>query len=306
MVRLICSQPASTYYAWQVEVMLQNFIETGINLNHVDIVCSINPKSNPEVWTKLAKHYAARFFFYRDDRPEPVSYISANRPWVLAKHFMSHKYLEDEAIFYHDCDMVFTKPFDFEKFEHDEINYGSDTRFYISHDYIIGKGEDVLHKMCEIVDVNPQLVKDNELNCIGAQYLLKSIDSDFWVNVYNDSERLFKELTPIGKQKKKENPNYHELQIWCADMWALLWNLWKRGSVTKVDPDFTFSWATSTEADWNKHYIFHNAGVTGPDKGLFYKGSFMEKAPFDSELIINPGSASKKYYELIKRTQSVL
>jgi len=38
-LRFVCAQPATLYYAWQVEVMLNNFKSMGVNLNQVDIVC---------------------------------------------------------------------------------------------------------------------------------------------------------------------------------------------------------------------------------------------------------------------------
>ena len=179
MVRLLCAQPASLYYAWQVEVMLQNFVEQGINLNYVDIVCSVNPVTDMSLWSKLTDNYSARFFFYRDDRPSPMYYQSSVRPWILAKHFKKFPGLSNESVFYHDCDMIFSKPIRFDQFEQDGICYGSDVRWYISYNYIIGKGEDVLQNMCEIVGISQDIVKNNELNCIGAQYILKGIDSDF-------------------------------------------------------------------------------------------------------------------------------
>ena len=37
-LRFVSAQPASLYYAWQVEVMLNNFQVMGVNLNNVDIV----------------------------------------------------------------------------------------------------------------------------------------------------------------------------------------------------------------------------------------------------------------------------
>ena len=62
-VRYICAQPAISYYAWQVEVMLNNFRDMGVNLNQVDIVCEKPACKVPEEWTKLAERYPARFFF---------------------------------------------------------------------------------------------------------------------------------------------------------------------------------------------------------------------------------------------------
>ena len=301
MMRFICAQPASTYYAWQVEVMINNFMEKGINPNHIDIVCWKQNGVVPEEWLKLASGYPARFFFYDDER-ETKHYISSIRPNILKQHFKLHEELEKDTIFYHDCDIVFTNRIDFDKYLNDDKCYGSDTRWYISHDYIIGKGEDVLDKMCEIVSIPKHIVKANELNSIGAQYLMKGINWRFWEEVERDCEILFKEITELNNIKKRENPSYHELQIWCADMWAVLWGLWKLGKETVCDPALEFSWGTSTEGDWERLNIFHNAGVVSGNDGLFYKANYINRTPYGDELEIKGGTASKRYYELVKDT----
>lgn len=301
-LRFICAQPAIKYYVWQVEVLLSNFIENGINLNQVDIVCWKQTDEVPEEWQKLANGYPARFFFYSDTR-ETKHYISSIRPNILKQHFTNYPELENEAIFYHDCDIVFTKKINWQQFLQDNKWYGSDCRWYIGHDYIISKGEDILDKMCEIVDIDKKLIKDNELNAIGAQYLMKGINAQFWANVEKDCERLFKEITEINNQKKITNPTYHELQIWCSDMWSVLWNGWKQGYESICHADLEFSWATSTEEDWNRLNIFHNAGVTGIEQGLFYKALYMNELPYNKNLEIKEGSASKKYYQIIQKLE---
>lgn len=309
-IRFICAQPATLYYAWQVEVMLQNFMNVGINPNNIDIVCYIEDNV-PLEWSRLANHYAARFFFYFDQR-ETKHYISSIRPNILKQHFANFPELKDEAIFYHDCDIVFTKPLDWYKFTFDNNWYGSDTRFYISHDYIISKGEDVLDKMCEIVGIDKQIIKDNEYNSIGAQYIMKGIDAEFWADVERDSERLYKEITDLNNEKVELDRHtmppgysrqaYHPLQIWCADMWAVLWNGWKRGHKTICHKDLDFAWATSSVNDWDKLYIYHNAGAVDSISGIFYKAEFNNKLPYGVELDLKPEFAATKYFELIQET----
>jgi hypothetical protein len=93
---------------------------------------------------------------------------------------------------------------------------------------------------------------------------------------------------------------YHPLQIWCADMWAVLWNGWKLGYKTVCHPELEFSWATSSEEEWYKFNIFHNAGVVRADQGLFYKALYMDKMPYDEDIKVDDKTASKKYWEIIK------
>jgi hypothetical protein len=290
-LRYICVQPRILYYAWQVEVMINNFIKQGINPNNIDILVAWNPNDdtskleNIEAWDKLASHYnSVRFFFYQDTRQQPIYYISSVRPNVLKQHFKAHPELESEAIFYHDCDIVFTRKPDFNAFLNDKIWYLSNTNSYINYDYIISKGLDVYDKMCEITKMNPTIPRLMNSNSGGAQYIMKNVNWKYWEYVEHDSEKLFKEITELNIQKKAADPKYHELQIWCADMWAVLWNGWMLGNETKVVPEMDFSWATDPSNRWNETTIYHNAGATCGCGGLFYKALYMNILPYNIEI----------------------
>ena len=305
-LRFVCAQPASIYYAWQVEVMLNNFMVMGVNLNQVDIVCWKQNGTIPEEWLKLASGYAARFFFY-DDTRQTKHYISSIRPNILKQHWQKYPELSLDAVFYHDCDIVFSKPIQqwiTEDMIMDDEWYGSDTRWYIAHSYIKGKGDDIIQKMCEIMEMDESVIEANEMNAIGAQYLMKNIDYEFWNRVEIDSELLFRQITDLNNSKKSIQPSYHELQIWCSDMWAVLWGGWRRGAKTNCHNNFEFSWGTSTKDDYHRLNIMHNAGVTSPGQGLFYKAQYMNSLPYDAELNINDNTASSEYWKWIKLTAS--
>ena len=139
-LRYVCAQPRLVYYAWQVEVMINNFIKHGINPNNIDILVAWNPNddtSKPEtveMWNKLAAHYnMVRFFFYEDTREKPINYISSIRPNIIKQHFRNYPELQYEAIFYHDCDIAFTKKPNFDQFLDDDIWYLSNTNSYINN-----------------------------------------------------------------------------------------------------------------------------------------------------------------------------
>lgn len=305
-LRFVSAQPATLYYAWQVEVMINNFMEMGVNPNHIDVVCWKQNGVIPDEWRKLAERYPVRFFFY-DETRETRNYISSIRPNILKQHWEKYPELKDETIFYHDSDIIFTKPISewiTDEMISDDKWYGSDTRWYIAHSYIKGKGQDVIDEMCKIMDLPESLIEENELNTIGAQYLMKGIDFDFWDRVERDCETLFKDITALNIQKKREDPTHHELQIWCADMWAVLWGAWRLGYETICHTNFDFSWGTSTESDYHRLNIMHNAGVTNGTSGLFYKAQFMNELPYGKNLEINEGTASSHYYQWIKKTES--
>lgn len=303
-LRFICAQPCTIYYSWQVETMIHNFMEMGINPNYIDIIGIKQNGQIPKDWVTLAEKYNyVRFFFY-DDTRRYKQYISSVRPNVLKQHWKARPELKDETIFYHDCDIAFTKPIG-EWITHEMINdgnwYGSDCRWYISHSYIKSKGDDILHAMCNIMEIDEKIVEDNELNGIGAQYIMKGIDYNFWDRVEADSEKLFVNITELNRIKKMSNPTYHEIQIWCADMWAVLWNAWKMDYKTICHKNLEFSWGTSSDKLWKDCNIFHNAGVTNSNSGLFYKADFMNKLPYGVELNINQNTTSYEYWKLIQR-----
>jgi hypothetical protein len=298
-MKYICVQPASLYYAWQIEVMLYSFIKNKVQPQDIHIILAVQGNYKDDYFEQLQFRYPqVNFKFYQDDRPTS-NYISSIRPYLLSKYFKENPQLEKETIFYHDCDVVLTKPLEIDHLLEDDIWYLSDTISYIGYKYIKSKGDDVLNKMLQIMDMKEETIKENQLNSGGAQYLMKNVTSDFWYRVYTDCEQLFLQITHLNQIKKQQNPSYHELQIWCADMWAVLWGIWRLGIETKIDKKLNFTWACSPIAEWEFNSLFHNAGVTN-DKKMFFKGDYMYKLPYDSDLTLSPYYASVHYYELIK------
>jgi hypothetical protein len=310
---LMCVQPCISYYAWQLEVMLQNFTDLCIHDNYdIHILCAYN--TNEKEWEenkipieKVEKKYAgiAKFFYCQDTREYPISYISSIRPNILKQHFQENKDIIADTVFYHDCDIVFTKfPDFFEKYIYDNDWYVSDTKSYIGYDYILSKGQDVLDEMCSIVGISQDLVKSKQEQSGGAQYIMKGVDYEFFHKMEKDCELLYKNVNKLNRIKKQEDPSHHELQIWCSDMWAILWGAWMKGYNTNIVEEMAFCWATDNLEKWNEKYIFHNAGVTGHiSKTHFYKADFRvkDKYPYlhDSESYLTD-KASFKYFELIK------
>lgn len=298
----ICAQPATFYYAWQVDAMLLSFEKCGINLNNVHIVSVNYPEKGIDTHFKNVENKwiqsGVTFSYYEDTRSTKY-YISSIRPHILEKHWMAFPNLQNEAIFYHDSDIALTKPIDnLNNMLKDNIVYLSNTIDYIGAKYIESKGHGIFEQMCEIVGIDKDLVRSREMDSGGAQYILKAgITSDFWKNVYNDSEQLFHQITL--KNRSIKTPDYHELQIWCADMWAVLWNLWKAGYETKIPKELNFTWATMTNTMWKINSIYHNAGVVEELYGMpFYKANYMTKDP-NTAPVPDKKWASHEYFNLV-------
>lgn len=304
-MKFICAQPAIDYYAWQVEVMINNFVRNGVDPRDIQIVCA-HYGSVPDNWIKMTEYYSdVKFFYYLDDRVK-AGYIPSIRPHILYKHWLENPELEKETIFYHDCDIILSKKIDLKNLLSDDICYVSDTVSYIGANYIKGKGEHYLDLMSKLVNVNKDFIIGQENNSGGAQYILKNIPTEFWKKVYYDAENLYRLVTNQIRKDKAANPNLHEIQIWCADMWAVLWNLWFFGKEVRVTARLQFSWATSLIQSWDACPIYHNAGVTGHGQGLFYKGGYINKLPYDIDIeSFTPSQCSYKYAEEIIRTREV-
>lgn len=309
---LICVQPAIKYYAWQIEVMLTNFESLGIHGEHT-IHCLFAYNENEPDWkekvdliTRLHSkfHGVASFFFYPDTREYPISYISSIRPNILKQHLRKFPELSQQCIFYHDCDIIFSRYPDFlSTMSIGPEWYVSDTISYVGYEYIVSKGHDVLDLMCQIVGCHPYLIRDRQNQSGGAQYFMKGVDEQFFQKMEKDSEKMFAAVTELNNKKKVLDPAHHELQIWCADMWCLSWNAWMRGYDTTVSPALEFCWATDPVERFEEHYIFHNAGVTSADGGKFYKGKYRDSLPYDDDgSTIDPKFASARYFELIRLT----
>jgi hypothetical protein len=239
-------------------------------------------------------------------------YIPALRPWTLAKYFKEHPEWSEKAVFYCDSDVLFTDRLDVEKFVNDDICYVSNTNSYINASYFDSKIKDVIpqkvdeYKTRDILEETASIVGINRATCEkynehsgGAQYLLKNIDSEFWKKVYNDCISIRVQLMLVNKQYfPNENKGF---QSWCADMWAVLWNIWLRGQETKCVPEMDFSWASDRIEKLSSTAIFHNAGIVsenGNGYPAFYKGKYHNGGDPTTdphlEIVLN-NEESKKY-----------
>jgi hypothetical protein len=133
---------------------------------------------------------------------------------------------------------------------------------------------------------------------------MKNVTSDFWYRVYTDCEQVFPQITHLNQIKKQQDPKHHELQIWCADMWAVLWNGWTKGNETEVVKEMDFCWGTDTINRWEETTIYHNAGVTCACGGKFYKANYRESLPYNLSLRTKDDNCSHLYYQEIKEVET--
>lgn len=290
----ICVQPASKYYAWQVDTMLNSFRKLDLfKENQAHIICS-DHSERKEFEKLIDKYKEAQFFFYKDDRVDS-SYISSIRFHLLEKHWKSYPYLSNVRFFYHDCDIILNR---IPKIPNDRKIYVSDTKSYIGLDYIKSKGEDYVKLMSDIVQIDSNKLKEFDEGAGGAQYVFSDIDWYFWNECYRDAEKLFKEVTELNAKNVYWDNKFHPLQIWTSDMWSILWNFWKRDRRTFISKELDFCWATDAIERWDFTNICHNAGVSKNDQDLFFKAKYIDNKP-PKGLEINNKKVSHKYYQAV-------
>ena len=298
-LKFICAQPDDVYYTWQVHLWLESLRKLGHSDKAIVLVFTPSFRDKNNSWQQVVDLYPeAEFHFYKDvDNVSKLLgvYIPILRPYVLSKYFKEHPEMKEKAVFYCDCDILFTDKFNLDKFLDDEINYLSDTNSYINASYFDSKVKDVLpekleeYKKIDVLDTVSKLVgssrelaEKNNMHSGGAQYLLKNIDGKFWEDVMSACINIRIHLMNINKAYfENENKGF---QSWCADMWAVLWTLWSREQETRVVPELEFAWAPDPIEKLNRCTILHNAGITGPFMGdvpYFYKGAYhLGKDPF--------------------------
>lgn len=317
-LKFMTACPDDTYYTWQVHLWLESLKEIG-HSNKAIILLFI-PKGrvqNPK-WEQIIKLYPeAEFNFIRDEGNDDLSslikvYIPVLRPYVMWKYFKANPSFKDKAIFYCDSDILFTKDFNIDKFINDDVCYVSDTNSYVSVTYFDSKIKDVIPEKLEeykkrdilselgsLIGIDRATAEKYKNDSGGAQYLLKNTDYFFWSKVMNDCIIIRKYLQKVNKEFfKDENSGF---QSWCADMWAVLWNIWLRDMDSKVVSELDFTWATDPIIKLETNTIFHNAGITGTEmngypcfyKGKYHLGSDPTQDPHLDKILSHP--ESQKY-----------
>jgi hypothetical protein len=301
--------PCDDYYWWQTHLWLESLKSIGKSNKAVSLIFTPNYRDRNPKWDKLKELYPeSEFFFYKDtDNITKLLgiYIPLIRPYILMKYFKLHPELKEKAVFYSDCDVLFTEKFNIDKFLNDDVCYLSNTLSYINASYFDSKIKDVipekleqyktrdiLNEACKLVGVSREIAEKNNLNSGGAQYLLKNIDWQFWDKIITDSIKIRQYLQEINKYFfENENKGF---QSWCADMWAVLWGLWDRNQETRIVEELNFAWSSDPISKLETCPIFHNAGIVGEKQGeipVFYKGKYhMGANPFEDshlELVYN-------------------
>lgn len=312
----VSAQPDVPYFHWQVEVYVHNFINKGINPKNIHVIFAmVSGKKKPSEQSLKLKEYGINVHHYLDERSQK-HYIPNIKPFLI------YKWLEEfpeygDVFFLHDADIIFRELPDFDKLMSDDISYLSDTIGYIGYRYIMDcceryekqhsnseKGQ-LLQEMADVVGIDVETIKSNQENSGGGQYIIKSTNSELWKKIYEDCTPLYDQMLDYQK-RFPISPG--EIQFWTAEMWSLLWNLWKYGIQTNITDELNFSWATDTINVYETRPILHMAGITQDLKNTkFFKGDYIVVNPL-IKLEENPNffdyvdeqSSTIKYIEVMR------
>lgn len=280
-------------YWWEILTQINNFKKRGLDKDLVYLVGTKGGKLSSAL-SHIKYHTGVEINGYKDRRYKGLTYNPTIRPYIIKKYLYS-KYGEEisEPFMYIDTDVLFLKAIPKSINWDNDIWYLSDTKSYIGSKYIKSKGEDLFKEMCDIVGVDPSLIEANDANAGGAQYLIKNTNWKFWERVEEDSENLYQHMVNTSDIY---NPK-HPIQVWTADMWALLWNGIKDGHKMSVVKSMDFIWATDTIKKFKdkNYFIYHNAGVTNQKK-LFNKGKYQTHAPFYDDLSFVDDNYCSSFY----------
>lgn len=288
---------------WQIQVQHSNFNRLGIDLKNVYNLV-VYKYDIDEEYLKYAKYTKANIVFIKD--------IVHHRPYLSSMRTYAYKYLldimpelEQEYIFYCDQDVIFRELPNFKEMSNNKI-YFSDTISYVGANYIISKGDRLFVDMCNMVGINPDLVKKYQSKSGGCQIYGKGFTSKYWDKVEKDSTNLYVEFNDINKyandfyvKNNTEITKANMLQIWCADMWAILWNLWLFGYDTEIHNDLKFAWASGNISDYHNTKILHNTGLSNSDTtNVFNKADVGSKllSEIRSDILIRENSCTFPYY----------
>lgn len=284
-MKLISSQPDQLYFLWQLQVQLYNFHQLGLEDDAV-VLLGVTPGSQPSKLSQfIADNTTATVLWY------PVqfdlTYSPAIQPYLFHRYYLTAGTGKNEAVFFHDSDVVFTQMPNFYRLLDDDVTYVSDTRSYLGLDYLLSKGEQQMIDMARIVGIDPEEIRSRDSGCGGAQLLIKSPNNpEMWLKMAHDGLELYKFLS--GREHAWTGSGY-PIQKWTAGMWSMLWNLWLHNKQTKIAPSLAFSWGSDNIDRVHGTSILHLAGVTSEMQSThFHKSSFVHSHPFVHPVSMNP------------------
>jgi len=308
----LSAQPDDYYFTWQLELQIHNFNQLGVPAKDIHVLIGYDPKKGLQHYFRdlIAQHSnKASFFAYPDTRTQN-NYLSSLRPHIIQKHLLANPFIEHEAIFYHDADIICRELPAFDELLKDDNWYVSDTRSYTGSEFVIHNGGEATFKaMCGAVGIDPELVIQNDVNCGGAQYLLKNTTAAFWGKVERDCEALFtvmedhnhRQAELIYRKYGLPQTSFVGVQSWCTDMWVVFWNALLEGKQVRIHRELDFLIAKSAVEEWATTKILHYSGEAIEAPGaVFQKSNYRHFPPYYDQALETVDYSKTASFHLVK------
>lgn len=281
-MKFLSAQLDNDYNLWQLQVQMFNFKKFGIEDKSI-VLIGYNPEIGVSQKALDFKEITTATVIFLPDKRDLSDrlYTPSIRPHLIKQLYVEEpNMLENKAVLYHDCDILFIKLPNVKELITKRKIYVSDIREYLMDRIDI----QLLKDMCKIVGIPSSMVLKNEKATGGAQYLFNSslnFSYDFWNKIERDSNSIYK-LMLVSVEKYGQSII---TQAWSADIWAILWNIWLLGVDTEISTELSFTVATSPIIELENNNIYHNSGVTKEmAHNLFHKRDFNETSPFNIDL----------------------
>ncbi len=289
-MKYISAQPETKYYEWQVDTMIHSYLKNKVS--PFDIIILLGDTGEYK-FDKLREKYNHVNFISYPYKYE--AYAPAVKPYLMSKYFGSCGCTAGHQYYYADADTILVEPLG--AFSEDKV-WLSDTKSYIGYDYIVSKGEDILDVMAEAAKIDKTIIKNKQEQSGGAQYIFTGTDSNFWKSVYVNSNALYRAMRQYNQLNKEKYEGKHPIQAWTAEMWATLWQFWKKGYKTEITKRLDFAWSTDKIEKLKGRKILHNAGVIDKHKGFFRKSDWQNEYP-PCDLDITKTHCNYYYYKKV-------
>jgi len=238
----VSAQPDLPYFHWQCEVYGFNFVEKGIDPSDIHMVFGMVNPEQKPSKSAIDLRKLGYNVHFYSENRDDKNYIASIKPYLIS-NWLRHN------------------P-EFKRYD---------------DKYKIGELE-LIKRMTDVLGIDIDCLENKNDVSGGAQYIIKDTNYKDWYKIYKDSNELYHVLNNFHNQYPIDNG----IQVWTAEMWSLLWNLWCMKKETRIVDELGFSWATDTIDIYNKKPILHMAGVQPHEKEKkFYKGEFTNINPIE-------------------------
>lgn len=288
------------YHAWQIVVHWAHMRHFGWPTRYLLYTGPDGPSDLLEQIMDTLGADGAHFTVWNDwRRPGRDRYGPGMKPGLVGQWLTKHTDDVDEVLLLLDPDALPLPTFT-EAIRRDGLRpysrrwFGTDTDSYTGPAYLKSKGEDLWVALCDLVGVDPE--KAAQTKGRGSQWLFTGMSGTTWLEIADLSEDAYRIL----------HAHDSDVQVWCAEMYVTQIVLIRDGIAADAVPETRMVWANGPRADWETAGFFHNAGITKPGTGHFYKGQFHDRAPFGiADFGIDPGSASAEYVRRIRAAETL-